>query len=41
MSDENLASDTAKDKDGFADAIAAVAVVTIAVVAAVLWVSSQ
>lgn len=41
MSDKNLATDTARDKDGFADAMAAVAVVAIAVVAAVLWVSSQ
>ena len=37
MSEEN----TAKDKDGFADALAAVAVVAIAVIAALLWVNSQ
>ncbi len=37
MSDDN----TSKDNDGFADAMAAVVVVTIAVIAAVLWVSSQ
>lgn len=43
MSEENVAtdSDTAKDNDGLADAMAAVAVVAIAVIAAVLWVSSQ
>ena len=33
--------DTTKEKDGFADALAAVAVVAIVVIAAVLWVSSQ
>ena len=37
MSEEN----TAQNRDGFADALAAIAVVAIVVITAVLWVSSQ
>lgn len=41
MSDNNTTGDATKDEDGFADAIAAVAIVAIVVVTAVLWVSGQ
>tara|TARA_R110000787_G_scaffold127867_3_gene239502 strand:+ start:1252 stop:1392 length:141 start_codon:yes stop_codon:yes gene_type:complete len=46
MSDNNTArdvakGDVAKDEDGFADAMATVAIMAIVVITAVLWVSSQ